>query len=217
MAEMMRLGPDRGSRLPILPLLVILLPLASAYGTLKYVQTRTLRPLNERLAAMKKAADVSQTDQDKIERDVEKMKREVAALQAIAKVEILWGGELAEGEKKGKPVDAKDTKIDFAFTHQGGVWVNPRATNGTIWYYTDEGETIARISAQSRVLGAYWLWPILAEENNLKVTGTEPLAAGQMLRIPAKIVEYQIRHAITEAGAPDKARDEIFAQAGLKP
>lgn len=217
MAEMMRLGPDRGSKIPILPLLVILLPLCSAYGTWKYVQVKSLRPVNERIAAMKKAAESSQADQDKIARDVERMKREVAALQAIAKVEIFWGGELAGGDKKAKPVEAKDTKIDFSFTHQGGVWVNPRETSGTIWYYTDEGETLARISAQSRVLGAWWLWPILAEENNLKISGTEPLAAGQMLKIPARISEYQIRHAITEAGAPDKARDEIFAQAGLKP
>ena len=214
----MRLGPDRGSKFPVIPLLVILLPAAAAYGAWKYTQVKSIRPLGERIAAMKKAADSSQADQDKMSREVEKMKREIAALQTIAKVDILWGGDAAEKIEKGKkPVDAKDLKIDFAYTRQGSVWTNPKAQNGTIWYYTEEGETLGRIAAEQRVLGAYWLWPVLAEENGLKINGTDSLPAGQMLRVPARIAEYQIRHAITEAGAPDKARDEIFAQAGLKP
>lgn len=212
--EMMRLGPDRGSKIPVLPLLVVLLPIAAGVGTWRYIQVKSIRPLQASVRQIHKSLDKSETEQDGFSRDVTRMKREIDALQAIARVEILWGG---EANPKDAKIEAKDTKIDFAFTHTGNLWVPPKDTGVTTWYYTDEHQTLGRIAAEPRVLGAYWLWPILAAENGLKVNGTEPLPAGQMIRIPARITEYQIRRAITEAGTPDKARDAIFAQAGLKP
>lgn len=214
MSDSLRLGPDRGGRFPTLGLLVVLLPLAAAFGTWKYVEIKALRPLNLQVATLRKSFDASQSDQDKMAKEVERMKRQVGALQTIAKVEILWGGATDKGKA---PETAKETKVEFAFTRNGSNWVSPHEINGTVWYYADQGDTLARIAAQPRVFGTWWLWPILAQENNLKVTGIEPLAAGTLIRIPNRIAEQQIRRAITEAGTPDKAKDEILAQAGLKP
>jgi hypothetical protein len=214
--ELMSLGPDRGSGFPVLPLLVVLLPLIAGYGSYKFVQVRSLRPLVSEVAGMQKAATSSQADQDKMAKEVDRLRRQVGALQAIAKVEIVWGG-ASDSPKGSKLPEARDTKIDFAYTRAGSFWVHPRDGQATVWYYTDEGDTLARIAAQPRVLGAYYLWPILATENGLKMSATDALPAGSLVRVPLKVNEAQIRRAITEAGAPDKARDDIFAQAGLKP
>ena len=214
MADMMRLGPDRGGRFPILALMVVAVPIACSFATWKFVETKALRPLNATIATMKKTAADSQSEQDKMEKEVERMKRQVGALQVIAKVDILWGGAVDKAKDK---VAAKDTKVDFGYTRNGNQWINPHESSGTVWYYTDKGDTLGRIAEQPRALGAYWLWPILVSENNLKVNGTDELPAGSMVRIPNRINEGQIRRAITEAGTPDKAKDEILAQAGLKP
>jgi hypothetical protein len=215
MADLGRLGPDTGRRFPWAGLLAVVLPLAAGYGSYKYVAIRLVAPLKAEVAANKKAAEAARTDIDKVTREAERMKREVRALQSIAKVEILWGG--ASGDKTKLTPDAREAKIAIPFTRNGSFWVSALPGNSAIWYYADEGDTLARIAAQPKVMGAAWLWPILATENNLKMSGTEPLAAGTLVKVPNRINEAQIRRAITEAGTPDKAKDEILAQAGLKP
>ena len=210
----MRLGPDNGSRFPLVPILVVLLPLAAGYGSYKYVAAKVVKPLALEVAANKKAADAVKSDLDKLTRDAERMKREVRALQVIAKVEILWGG--ASGDKIKLSADAHEAKIAIPFTRNGSFWSSALPGSSAIWYYADEGDTLARVAAQPKVMGAAWLWPILATENNLKMSGTEPLPAGTLVKVPNRINEAQIRRAITEAGTPDKAKDEILAEAGLK-
>ncbi len=191
---------------PLLPLLVFVVPLAIAAGSLRYVQTRALRPIRAELEALQKTATAATADNERLSKEVERLGKEMAAVQGVTKVDIVWGG-AAEGDKR------------VAFPYQraagSGVWAHPRDGSATVWYYSDEGDTLARIAAHPRVLGATHLWPILARENGLKVDGNHPLPAGRLIRVPSKIYESQLRGAITEAGAPNEARDEIFTQAGL--
>lgn len=191
---------------PLLPLLVFVVPLAVAAGSLRYVQTRTLRPMRAEIASLRKTADAATADGDRLSKEVERLGKEMAAVQGVTKVDIVWGG-AAEGDKR--------VAFPYLRAAGSGVWSHPREGQATVWYYTDEGDTLARIAAHPRVLGATHLWPILARENGLKVDGNHPLPAGRLIRVPARLYESQLRGAITEAGAPNEARDAIFTQAGL--
>lgn len=201
------IGPNRGARVPLIPLLVFLVPAVVSAGAVKFVQARWIHPLNAQAATLRKAVQAQEDSRTSLVEEVDRLRRQVAALQAISRVEILWGGATAD-----------TTRVAFPYTRPAGstFWEHP-TTNETLWYYTDEGDTLSRIAAHPRVLGAAHLWPVLATENGLRATGSDSLPGGRLVRVPARLTEYQIRRAITEAGAPDKQRNEIFAQAGLKP
>lgn len=201
------IGPDRGTRVPFVALLSLLVPVVLAAVTIKFVQSRWIHPLNAQVATLRNAAASEGEEQDKLAMEIDRLTRQVAALQRISRVEILWGGATAD-----------TSRVAFPYQRPQGAtyWAHP-TTDETLWYYTDEGDTLARVSAHPRVLGAAHLWPILAKENGLRGSGADALPAGRLVRVPARLNEYQIRGAVTEAGAPDKQRNEIFAQAGLKP
>lgn len=201
------IGPDRGTRIPFVALLALLVPVLLSAGVIKLVQTRWIHPLNAQVAALRKSADGEQEKLGKVETEVDRLRRQVAALQAISRVEILWGGAKADTSRVAFPYERAQSS---------SFWAHP-TTDETLWYYTDAGDTLTRIAAHPRVLGAAHLWPILAKENGLRANGNDELPAGKLVRVPARLNEYQIRSAVTEAGAPDKQRNEIFAQAGLKP
>ena len=201
------IGPDRGTRVPLLGLLALFVPVLLSAGVIKLVQSRWVHPLNAQVVTLRKTTDVEQEKLGEVEDEVDRLRRQVAALQAISRVEILWGGATAD-----------TSRVAFPYQRAQGssFWAHP-TTDETLWYYTDEGDTLTRIAAHPRVLGAAHLWPILAKENGLRATGNDALPAGRLVRVPARLNEYQIRGAVTEAGAPDKQRNEIFAQAGMKP
>ncbi|HUQ42655.1 MAG TPA: hypothetical protein VM052_09150 [Candidatus Limnocylindrales bacterium] len=196
--------------LPVVPLLMIAIPIAFMAVSLKVVHSRNLKPVGAEIRRLQKMAEVAQTENERLAKEADTLRRQVDALQAISRVEILWGGAKADA-----------TRIAFPYARNPnatGVYMHPRESAGTVWYYTDEGDTLSRIAAHPRVLGASVLWPILAAENNMqKVSGTDPLPAGRLIRVPVRVSEAQIRRATVEAGASDKIRNEVFAQAGLKP
>lgn len=194
------------ARFPLLPLLVFLVPVVVAAASLRYVQTRSLRPLRAELGALQKTVEAGTAENERLSKEVQRLGKEMAAVQGVTKVDIVWGG-AAGGDKR--------VAFPYVRAAGSGVWNHPREGAATVWYYSDEGDTLARIAAHPRVLGATHLWPILARENGLKVDGNHPLPAGRLIRVPSRIYESQLRGAITEAGAPNEARDEIFAQAGL--
>jgi hypothetical protein len=201
------IGPDRGGRFPIAGLLALFVPVALSVGVVKLVQARWIRPLSRDATQLLKNASAEAEKQAELAEEIDRLTRQVAALQAISRVEILWGGAAAD-----------TTRVAFPYQRSSGssIWTHP-TTNETLWYYTDEGDTLSRVAAHPRVLGAAHLWPILARENGLRITGADSLPRGQLVRVPARLNEYQIRGAVTQAGAPDKQRNEIFGQAGLKP
>ena len=201
------IGPNRGPRLPIVGLLAILVPLAASAAAIRFIQIRWVRPLNIQAAALRRNLESEQEAREALGKEIDRLNREVGALQAISRVEILWGGAASDTDR-----------VAFPYARPSGAtyWAHP-ITDETLWYYTDKDDTLSRIAAHPRVLGAAHLWPILARENGLRVSGADPLPGGRLVRIPARINEYQIRSAVTEAGAPDEQRDAIFAQAGLSP
>lgn len=194
------------TRFPWIPLLVVILPLATAGGTLKFLQVRSLRPIKAELTKVRNSALAAESETVRLSAEVTRLSRELKALEGISKVDIVWGG---AGEST--------SRIAFPYQKNGSVWVHPRTGSATVWYYTDEGDTLKKIAAHPRVLGAAHLWPLLAKENGLQADDGTPLPAGRLLRVPDRVYEYQLRHALTVAGTPDKQRNEILAQAGLKP
>ena len=201
------IGPQRRGGLPIGALLGIVVPFVLAVVVVKFVQTRWVHPLNSQAKQLRDSSETFAGKQEELSKEVDRLNRQVAALQAISRVEILWGGATSD-----------TSRVAFPYQRAQGssFWAHP-TTDETLWYYTDEGDTLTRVAAHPRVLGAAHLWPILAKENGMRANGTDSLPAGQLIRVPARINEYQIRGAVTEAGAPDKQRNDIFAQAGLKP
>ena len=201
------IGPSRGNRVPIIPALVIVVPLLLSGMAVRLVQQRWVHPLNTQVASLRTRSSTSTEELDKMTREVDRLTRQVGALQAIARVEIVWGG-------------ASDTsRVAFPYQRPNGAtfWEHP-ANPQTLWYYTDEGDTIGRIAGHPRVLGSSYLWPILAQENGIRAdSASTALEKGQLIRVPPRVNEMQLRRALTEAGAPDKARNELFAQAGLRP
>ncbi len=201
------LGSDRRSRLPILPILVVALPLLSMLVTLRLVQVRSLRPMREELTTIEERFAVAQEERRVLGETVERLQKSVAAMQTISKVQLVWGD------------STEHTRVAFAYKREPGSswWEHPREEPYTLYYYASRGDTLARIASHPRILGASYLWPILASENGLRANGSDPLPAGRLIKVPARLHESQIRRAIVEAGAPDKARDEIFGQAGITP
>ena len=201
------IGPNRGARVPFAALLALAVPIVLSAAVVKLVQSRWVHPLNSQVASLRKSTESEKEKQAALQEEVERLTRQVAALQRISRVEILWGG--AEADVK---------RVAFPYKRPTGAsfWEHP-ITNETLWYYTDAGDTLAAIAAHPRVLGAAHLWPILARENGLQASGSAELPRGRLVRIPPRLNEYQIRGAVTEAGAPDEQRNEIFAQAGLRP
>jgi hypothetical protein len=201
------LKAERG-RLPLVPVLVFLIPTALTFASFKYLQIHSLRPIAAEFATLQKQAKSAKDDNERQAAELARLERQVAALQAIQRVEIVWGGALSD-----------TGHVTFPYQHDlgGKVFVRPGDSTATVWYYCDEGDTLQRIAAHPQVLGAAYLWPILASSNGLSIDATDPLPAGKLIKVPNRIGEYEIRSAITKAGAPDKARDAIFAVAGLKP
>lgn len=201
------IGPNRGPRVPVVAVLALVVPVLLSAAAVKLVQVRWVRPLNSQTATLRKNATLEREEQEALQEEVDRLTRQVAALQAISRVEILWGGASADTKR-----------VAFPYRRPNGAtyWEHP-TTNETLWYYTDEGDTLATIAAHPRVLGAAHLWPILARENGLRPAAGDKLPRGRLVRVPPRLNEYQIRGAVTEAGAPDDQRNEIFAQAGLKP
>ena len=203
------IGANRGNRLPILPALVVVVPMLLSGVAVRLVQQRWVHPLNTQVASLRKTTGSSTEELEKVTKEVDRLTRQVAALQAIARVEIVWGG----------ASDTTSARVAFPYGRPSGAtfWEHP-ANPQTLWYYTEEGDTIGRIAAHPRVLGSSYLWPILAQENGIRAdTASSEVAKGQLIRVPPRVNEMQLRRAITEAGAPDKARNENFAQAGLRP
>lgn len=202
------LRPER-PKLPVVPLLLLALPFLVTGAGLKILHTRNLKPVGAEIARLKKIADANAAENDRLAKEVDRLRREVSALQAVSRVEIVWGGAQADDKRIAFPYQKSATA--------SGMWTHPRDGAATVWYYTDAGDTLARIAAHPRVLGASQLWPILAAENGMHgAGGTDELQAGRLIRVPARITEPQIRRAIVEAGASDKARNEIFAAAGIR-
>lgn len=201
------IGPNRGARVPVVALIAFVVPLVVSAGVLKLVQTRWVHPLNAQVANLRKSADSEKEKQEALQEEVDRLTRQVGALQRISRVEILWGGAEA---------DTKRVSFPYKRSTNATFWEHP-VTNETLWYYTDAGDTLAAIAAHPRVLGAAHLWPILARENGLSPSGSAQLPRGRLVRVPPRLNEFQIRGAVTEAGAPDEQRNEIFAQAGLRP
>lgn len=201
------IGPHRSRGVPFAALLAIAMPVLLAAVVVKFVQTRWIHPLNAQTKQLRDTTEADAAKQEELAKEIDRLTRQVAALQAISRVEILWGG-----------ANSDTSRVAFPYQRAQGssFWSHP-TTDETLWYYTDQGDTLTRVSAHPRVLGAAHLWPILAKENGLRATGSDELPAGQLIRVPPRLNEYQIRGAVTEAGAPDKQRNEIFSQAGLKP
>ena len=209
----MGLPPLKAERrgLPVMAILVVALPALMTFAGFKYLQVHSMRPIGKDLKVLEENAKNDRADNAKQAEQLAQLERQVAALQAIAKVDIVWGDASV----------AQSKEVSFPYQHDMGskVWIRPAIdSSSTVWYIADDGDTLARVAANPKVLGAAYLWPILANENGLDATdGTFKLKADQLIKVPNRIYEYQIRNAITKAGAPDKARDAIYKVAGLTP
>lgn len=195
---------------PVMAILVFAVPVLMTFGGFKYLQVHSMRPIGKDLKVLEENAKNDRADNATQAKQLAQLQRQVAALQAIAKVEIVWGDTSIPQNKD----------ISFPYQHDIGsrTWVRPGDSSSTVTYIADDGDTLARVAANPKVLGAAYLWPILASENGLDATdGTWKLKADQLVKVPNRIYEYQIRNAITKAGAPDKARDAIYKVAGLTP
>ncbi len=202
------LRPER-PRIPFVPILLLIVPFLVTGAGMMFLRSRSLKPVGAEIARLRKVSDANAAESARLAKEVDRLRREVSALQAVSRVEIVWGGAQADDKRITFPYQKHPTSP--------GIYTHPRDGAATVWYYTDDKDTLARIAAHPRVLGAAHLWPILASENGMQVSGRDELKAGRLIRVPARISEPQIRRAIVEAGASNETRNEIFAAAGIKP
>src|SRR5437870_2604398 len=94
-------------RFPLIPVLVFLVPAAMTLGAVRYLQSRTLHELRDRVATLKKEAKEAKDDNDRQAKVLGRLERQVGALQAISKVEIVWGGSAT----------ADPGKVTFPYQH----------------------------------------------------------------------------------------------------
>jgi hypothetical protein len=133
------------------------------------------------------------------------VERHLAGLSAALNIELIYGG-------SAKPL-AKD-EVKLPYRREGNLNTH-QAGDVRLYYFTAKGETLGDVAAHPGTLGAWYLWPLLRDENDLKGRGDTTLPEGTLLAVPRKITDWKLRNATTSAGAPDAVRNEILSQAGI--
>src|SRR2546423_4175366 len=102
-------------RFPLIPVLIFVVPALMTLGAMKYLQSRTIHELRDKVVKLGKEAKEAKDDNDRQAKTLARLERQVGALQAISKVEIVWGGSAT----------ADPGKVTFPYQHSAGsgVWV----------------------------------------------------------------------------------------------
>jgi hypothetical protein len=132
--------------------------------------------------------------------------RKVQALEEISGVEMVIG-------KPGEALGRTDVKLPYV--QESGLLIHKRSSR-KLYYLVGTEQTLGDIAAHPRILGAWYLWPLLSEGNGLSArSGSHRVRPGEVLAVPTKVTRWTMRQATTTAGAPDAVREEIFRQGKL--
>lgn len=200
------IGGDRRGPSGVIVYAVLALLIVGLGGLAYMTRFRWVTNLQGRVAQLEVAAERAQAQRDEMASEVDALTREVAGMRAVNDVEIIFGGE-------EEPLDRDAVKLPYK--RQGSVLVH-RTSKKSLYYFTGEGETLADVAAHPGTLGAWYLWPVLKEENNLKGRGSSELPPRTLLKVPTRLGDWRVRAATTAAGTPDAVRSEIFKQAGIQ-
>lgn len=190
------------------PLVYILLGLLAiaVLGSTYITRFHWVTGLQTKVATLEAELVAEREARQAAEQNLALLTRQVQGLSAINDVELIYG----DPDLERVPRDA----VKLPYTRQGSVLVH-KTDKRSLFYFTGDKETLGDIASHPRVLGSYYLWPILREENKLEGRGNTPLPPGTLVRVPTRLGDWRVRSATTAAGTPDKVRDEVFKQASI--
>ena len=161
--------------------------------------------IETQILSLERSLDDEKGERNAAKARIRALETQVAGLSAVNGVELIYGG-------SGKALPKMEVKLPYK--RQGSVVVHATREK-SLYYFTANDETLGEIASHPRTLGAWYLWPILRDENKLKGRGGTKLPPSTLLKIPTRLGDWRLRSATTTAGAPDAVRNKVFEQSGI--